>query len=147
MSGICIVLSIYFVIFIDDSVLYVIGLMINATISRVGMMSVINPHIMQVFEFRNYLIIGGFARLFHISSSFIAALISVLLSKKYSTGKELQKPYKIISAIGFVLSSIAFILSFQENDDKFDFKDYENNQNESLGVDNVRDSTEIEKTK
>ena len=83
MSGICIILSIYFIIFIDDSVLYVIGLIANTAVSRVGIMSVFNPHIMQVFEFRNYLIIGGFARLFNQSSSFIAALTSVLLSITY----------------------------------------------------------------
>ena len=53
MSGICIILSIYFIIFIDDSVLYVIGLIVNTAVSRVGIMSVFNPHIMQVFEFRD----------------------------------------------------------------------------------------------
>jgi len=145
MSGICIILSIYFIIFIDDSVLYVIGLIVNTAVSRVGIMSVFNPHIMQVFEFRNYLIIGGFARLFNQSSSFIAALTSVLLSITYSTGEELQKPYKIVAGIGLILSCVGFILSFQENDEKFLFKNDEEIQNEGLGVDTIRDNTDMDK--
>ncbi len=136
MSGICIILSIYFIIFIDDSILYVIGLIANTAVSRVGIMSVFNPHIMQVFEFRNYLIIGGFARLFNQLSCFIAALTSVLLSLKFKTGTDLQTPYRIIASIGLVLSIIGLVLSFFENDQKFEFQTNENYNGVTLGVDN-----------
>jgi len=141
MSAICIFLSIYCIIFINNSVLYFIGLLINTTISRVGMMSVINPHIMQVFEFRNYLIIGGFARLFNQSNAFFSALTSVLISLKYKTGDELKTPYRIVASVGFVFAAIGFILSFQENDKKFKFKNNEENDG-NLGVDALRLSSE-----
>ena len=149
MSGICIVLSIYFIIFIDDKNLYFIGLLINTTISRVGMMSVINPHIMQVFEFRNYLIIGGFTRLFSQLCAFLAALTSVLISLKFKTGIDLKLPYRIVASIGCGFSCVGFVLSFRENDDKFLFKN-ENNENKednnenNLGVNNMRESTDDE---
>ena len=141
MSAICIFLSIYCIIFINNSVLYFIGLLINTTISRVGMMSVINPHIMQVFEFRNYLIIGGFARLFNQSNAFFSALTSVLISLKYKTGDDLKTPYRIVASVGFVFAVTGFILSFQENDKKFKFKNSEETEG-NLGIDSLRLSSE-----
>ena len=136
MSIVCIILTIFFTIFINKFILYVIGLITSAVISRVGMMSIINPHIMQVFEFKNYLIIGGFARLFNQLSCFIAALTSVLLSLKFKTATELQTPYRIIASIGLVLSIIGLVLSFFENDQKFEFQTNENYNGDILGVDN-----------
>ena len=142
MSAICIFLTVYCFIFINNPILYFIGLIINTTISRIGMMSVINPHIMQVFEFRNYLIIGGFARLFNQSNAFLSALTSVLISLKYKTGEALKIPYRIVAGVGFVFAVIGFILSFQENDEKFKFKDLEENNGNTLGIDSIRVSNE-----
>ena len=142
MSVICIFLTIYCFIFINNPILYFIGLIINTTISRIGMMSVINPHIMQVFEFRNYLIIGGFARLFNQSNAFFSALTSVLISLKYKTGEELKTPYRIVAIVGFVFAVIGFILSFQENDEKFKFQNLEENNGNNLGIDSIRISNE-----
>ena len=140
MSSICIILSIYFFIFINNSTFYFIGLLINTTISRLGMMSIINPHIMQVFEFRNYLIIGGFARLFNQLSAFLAALTSVLISLKYKTGEELKTPYRIVSIIGFAFSSVGLILSLKENDEKFIFKNNDDFKRNSLGIESIKES-------
>ena len=142
MSAICIFLTIYCFIFINNPILYFIGLIINTTISRIGMMSVINPHIMQVFEFRNYLIIGGFARLFNQSNAFFSALTSVLISLKYKTGEELKIPYRIVAIVGFIFAVIGFILSFQENDEKFKFQNLEENNGNNLGIDSIRISNE-----
>ena len=142
MSVICIFLTIYCFIFINNPILYFIGLIVNTTISRIGMMSVINPHIMQVFEFRNYLIIGGFARLFNQSNAFFSALTSVLISLKYKTGEELKTPYRIVAIVGFVFAVIGFILSFQENDEKFKFQNLEENNGNNLGIDSIRISNE-----
>jgi len=144
MSILCIILSIYFSIFIDNKILYIIGLIISTSISRVGMMSIINPHIMQVYEFRNYLIIGGFARLFNQLSFFIAGLTSIILSFNFTNGDKLKTPYRIIAIIGILLSSIGLFLSFFENDDKFIFNNIEKNNTNSLGVDTNRESETIE---
>ena len=142
MSGICIILSIYFIIFIADKNFYFVGLLINTTISRVGMMSVINPHIMQIFEFRNYLIIGGFTRLFSQLSAFLAALTSVFLSLKFKTGNDLKIPYRIVASVGCVFSCVGFVLSFQENDEKFIFKNEKKEEckDNNLGENIIRES-------
>ena len=144
MSTISIISSIYFAIFINNFTLYVIGLLICASVSRVGMMSIINPHIMQVFEFRNYLIIGGFARLFNQLSCFIAALTSVLLSLKFKNANDLQLPYRIIAIIGIGLSFFGLILSFYENDQKFKFINDDNSQRDTLGVNNRENENEYD---
>ena len=140
MSIMCIVLSIYFTIFIDNKLFYIIGLIASTFISRVGMMSVINPHIMQVFEFRNYLIIGGFARLFNQFSFFISALISVLLSLNYKTSSELKTPYRIIASFGIVLSIIGLIFSFYEDDSKFNTKTDDSKRENTLGIGHDNDN-------
>jgi cyanate permease len=134
MSIICIILSIYFTIFIGDKVFYTIGLITSTFISRVGMMSVINPHIMQVYEFRNYLIIGGFARSFNQLSFFIAASISVILSVNNKTADSLKTPYRIIASVGIVLSIIGFIFSFYEDDSKFSTKTDDTQRENTLGI-------------
>jgi MFS family permease len=144
MSLISIILSIYCAFFINNFIFYVIGIFICATVSRVGMMSIINPHIMQVFEFRNYLIIGGFARLFNQLSCFIAALTSVLLSLKFKNANDLQLPYRIVAIIGIGLSIIGLILSFFENDQKFEFNNVGYIQKDSLGVNNRENEYEPE---
>ena len=110
-------------------------------------MSVINPHIMQVFEFRNYLIIGGFTRLFGQLCAFLAALTSVLISLKFKTGIELKLPYRIVAGIGCAFSCVGFVLSFQENDDKFLFKNEVGDNENNLGVNNIRESTDDENKK
>ena len=136
MSIICIILSIYFTICIGgNNTFYIIGLIVSTFISRVGMMSVINPHIMQVYEFRNYLIIGGFARSFNQLSFFIAASISVILSVKNKTADLLETPYRIIASIGIVLSIVGFIFSFYEDDSKFNTKTDDSKRENTLGID------------
>ena len=110
------------------------------------MMSVINPHIMNVFGFKNYLIIGGFTRLFNQLNSFFSALTSVLISLKYKTGKELKIPYIIVSSVGLIFACIGFILSFQENDEKFKFKIKDEYMEDNFRISNFKiSSTEYEK--
>lgn len=141
MSAISIILSIYFAIFINNDVLYIIGLFISSSVSRVGMMSIINPHIMQVFEFKNFLIIGGFARLFNQLSAFFAALTSVLISSQYETpnASNLETPYRIVASIGIILSCIGFILSFFENDERFQFENDVKYKEQTLVMDNNKE--------
>jgi len=143
MSIICIILSIYFIIFIENRILYIIGLIVSTIISRVGMMSIINPHMMQVFEFRNYLIIGGFARVFNQSCFFIAALISVLLSVKRKKAEDLKVPYRIIASVGLVLSIIGLIFSFYEDDSKFFTKTEDFNRENALENAHDNENNEI----
>ena len=147
MSLSCILLSIYFIFFISNKTLYISGLIVSTFISRVGMMSIINPHIIQVYEFKNYLIIGGFARLFNQLSFFFAGLTSVILSFNFKTGEELKTPYRIVALIGIVLSSIGLFLSFFENDEKFIFKNIDNFNINPLRINSSKESDIVEEEK
>ena len=143
---ISLILSILFVVFSLTynlfSSFYLIGFFFSTIMSRSSYMSIMVPHIMNIYEFRNYLIIGGFARLFNQSNAFFSALTSVLISLKYKTGEELKTPYRIVASVGFVFALIGFILSFQENDKKFKFENSEENDGNNLGMDNLRLSSE-----
>ena len=69
-------------------------------------------------------------------------MTSVLISLKYKTGEELKTPYRIVAIVGFVFAVIGFILSFQENDEKFKFQNLEENNGNNLGIDSIRISNE-----
>ena len=124
---ISLILSILFVVFSLTynlfSSFYLIGFFFSTIMSRSSYMSIMVPHIMNIYEFRNYLIIGGFSKLFVQIIFFITSLISVLISLKYKTAEDLLIPYKIIIYISSFISIFGFILSFYENDEKFEFKD------------------------
>ena len=64
-----------------------------------------------------------------------------MISLKYKTGDDLKTPYRIVASVGFVFAVTGFILSFQENDTKFKFKNIEENEG-NLGIDSLRFSSE-----
>lgn len=119
---ICSFMSIYFYFFIDNKILYPIGLLFT-TSSLVGIMSAVTPHLMHIYGLRYFLTIGGFARLFNELGSFNAALASIIISIFFETAKELVFPYKMMIVGGGILSFIGLILVFFENDDKFIYGD------------------------
>ena len=118
---ICMANAVYFIFFfyINNKIMYLIGLAVSCCASRTAMMSVINPHIMQIYEMKNFLIIGGFSRLFVQSSGFIAAIISIFISKTHKNADELHTPYVIMTIIGTILSIFGFVLTFFETDESF----------------------------
>jgi hypothetical protein len=62
-SVLTILLSIYFFIFMDNKIFYVIGLYISTTL-RGGIISSLIPHMMEVFGLKYFLTLGGLGRLF-----------------------------------------------------------------------------------
>ena len=128
---ICMVNAAYYIAFfyINNKIMYLIGLAVSCCCSRTVMMSVINPHIMQIYGMKNFLVIGGFSRLFVQSSGFIAAIISIFISKTHSNADELHSPYVIMAIIGSVLSVFGFVLTFFETDENF-FEENENKEKE-----------------
>ena len=120
-------MSVYFFFFIDDDLFYVIGLFFIIAM-LVGIMASMTPHLMNIYGMRYYLIIGGFARLFNDLSSFIVAIISIVISFYCKTAEELKVPYQIVIASGGILSLIGLTMVFFENDEKFIYGD-ENNDN------------------
>ena len=126
-SIICIVCSVYFIFVLKHTTLYYIGLLVSTTVARNAIVAVTNPHIMQIYEMRNFLFIGGFARLFNQLVGFIAGMVSIIISLDHKNADQLQKPYKIVAIVGVVLSVLGFVFTFFEGDDKFVFKNNEKN--------------------
>ena len=142
-----IIFSVYFFIFMGNKLFYVIGLYISCTF-RGGVISCITPHIMHIFGLRYYLTLGGFGRLFNQLVSFLIAMISIIISIWNKTYEELFWPYRIISAIGFVIAICGFILVFFENEEKFKFDDEEEEEKETLGKEEkVENNNKKEETK
>ena len=114
----------------------------------VGIMSSINPHLMNIFGIRNILIIGGFIHLFNQLSTFGAAITSIVISVYCKNAKELRYPYQVVTACGGVISFIGFCMIFFENDEKFSFGD-EDKEPQSLPQkeNDPNDSLEKEKQK
>lgn len=119
-----IIVTIYFVIFMKSQVFYVIGLYISC-VFRGGVLSCITPHIMHIYGLKYYLTLGGYGKLFNQLSSFLIAMISIIISIFKKTKDELATPYRIICSIGVVFSIVGFILVYFENDEKFKFDDDE----------------------
>jgi len=133
-SSLTIILSIYFCIFMENEICYVIGFFISSTI-RGGIISSLVPHIMQIFGLRYFLIVGGFGRLFMQLLSFSAGVVSIVISI-YIKGKELSFPYRIVCIVACGFAIFGLILSFYENDDKFKFDDEEDNNEIKTGEEN-----------
>lgn len=119
-----IALPIYFFIFLDSKLFYVIGLYISCCF-RGGVIACITPHIMHIFGLRYYLTLGGFGRLFNQLFNFLIAMLSIIISIWNDTAKELLQPYRIVCAFGVIIAVIGFTFVFYETDEKFKFDDDE----------------------
>ena len=133
---ICCLMTIYFYFFMDHPLLYPIGLIFTCS-SIVGIIAAFTPHLMQVYGFKYFLTIGGFARLFVEIFRFIAGLASIIFSIFFKNAHELLLPYEMIVAFGGILTIIGFILIFKENDDKFNYGDENENFSSIIVPDNA----------
>lgn len=107
-------------IFLSNNITYIFCILFGCLISC-GLMTSINPHIMQVYGIEYTLEIGGIVGICHGIVSGLGAIIAFIISKYYHTGEELQKPYKYLFFIGTIFCIISFYLAFYENNDKFIF--------------------------
>ena len=123
-SFLTILLSVFFFIFMDDRVFYVIGLYISSTL-RGGVVSSLIPHMMEVFGMRYFLTLGGLGRLFTQLFSFGAAVVSIIISIFRKGKDELLQPYRIVSLVAVGFAAFGLILTFFENDEKFNYEDDE----------------------
>lgn len=121
---ICIICSFYFIFkeSLKNVTMYYVGLLVSTTVARNAIIAVINPHLMQIYEMRNFLFIGGYSRLFNQLAGFIAGMVSIFISLDHKTADQLQGPYQIVAIVGLVLSVIGFVFTFFEGDEKFVFK-------------------------
>ena len=144
-----IALPVYFFIFMDNKVFYVIGLYVSC-IFRGGVISSITPHIMQIFGLRYYLTLGGFGKLFNQLFSFLIAMLSIIISIWNNNYKELLKPYRIVCLVGVIIAIFGFILVFYETDEKFNFDDEEKEEqqeNKKKKEDKIEEGSQKEENK
>ena len=137
-SSLTVAISIYFFVFMDNKLLYVIGLYISSVL-RGGVISSFIPHMMQIVGLKYFLTVGGLGRLFTQMFSFGAAFLSIIISLYYKNAQELLFPYRIVSIVSIGFAVFGLVLSFFENDDKFDFKVH----NFELSNDSDEESGEI----
>jgi len=119
-----IIFDCYFIIFLDQKYLYVIGLYMSC-IFRGGVMACITPHVMQIYGLKYYLLLGGFLGLFNALFNFMIAMISAIISIWCHNYSQLLLPYRIVCAVGVIFAIIGLIFVYQENDTKFKFDDEE----------------------
>ena len=96
-------------IFLMNKVMYRI-LICVCTVIMSGMLSVINPHIMEVFGIKYALELGGFAGLFMGVANLIGAIISFVYGIIWDDVNDIIEPYRIVFIVGSVCSIIAFSL-------------------------------------
>ena len=136
-------LSVYFFIFMDNKIFYVIGLYISS-LSRAGVLHCVNPHVMQIFGLRYYLTLGGFVKLFNQLFNFSIAMISIIISIGRDNYEKLLLPYRIICVCGLALAILGFILVFYENDKKFKFDENEEEKEEKEKEEKEKEEEEKE---
>lgn len=124
--------------YLFNKLLYVIGLYISSVL-RGGVISSFIPHMMQIVGLKYFLTVGGLGRLFTQMFSFGAAFLSIIISLYYKNAQELLFPYRIVSIVSIGFAVFGLVLSFFENDDKFDFKVH----NFELSNDSDEESGEI----
>ena len=117
-------LSIYLSIFIDSPIFYVIGIYVSNTL-RGGIIAAFIPHMMEIFGIKYFLTLGGLGRLFTQLFPFTVSAISIIISIFRKGKDELVLPYRIVCIVSIAFSIFGVILSFNENDEKFVFKNIE----------------------
>jgi MFS family permease len=120
-------MSVFFYIFMDNPFYYVIGLYVSSTL-RGGVICSLIPHMMEVFGMRYFLTLGGLGRLFTQLFSFGAAGVSIVISIFRKGKDELLLPYKIVSLVAAGFAAFGLILTFFENDEKFNYEDDDENE-------------------
>ena len=94
----------------------ILGIISNFFQKRI-MMCVIYQHIMQIYEMRNFLIIGGFSKLFIELFYFVVEIIYNFV--RIESDDEFKLSYFILAIVGIVLFGIGFIFTFSESDENF----------------------------
>ena len=97
--------------------IYIILVIISNFFQKRIMMCVIYQHIMQIYEMRNFLIIGGFSKLFIELFYFVVGIIYSFV--RIDPYDEFKLSNFISAMVGIVLFVIGFIFTFSESDENF----------------------------
>ncbi|MCQ2820140.1 MAG: MFS transporter [archaeon] len=124
-------LDIFFTLFIKINIMYVLGLIFSCIISA-GMMTSINPHLMEIYGMEHYLIIGGVMGLFNGIKNIFTSGLSVIISVYFKTGEELQYSYRIVSFISIFLTLGGIYFALKEDDEKFNYPNNISKENMDL---------------
>ena len=112
--------------FMDNTALYMISFVLIAT-GFVSKTISFNPLLMEIYGIEEsvilYGIISGIGKIGEIITTIAAFVISFFYTKD-----EIKTPYKVIFTIGSVCSIVSTILLFFENNEKFDYKEDQENK-------------------
>ena len=112
--------SVGLAIFLNHKIMYRI-LICACTVIMSGIMSVLNPHIMEVFGIKYSLELTGIAGLFSGIANLGGAITSFVFGIIWDKAEEIIEPYRIVFIVGASFSIIAFILQWFEPSEKFEF--------------------------
>ena len=136
----CIFQALIITIFIKSNVVYLICIFLGSIIAS-GFMSASSLHVLKVYGIKYSLEISGIIGMFGGIFNILNSSLSLIISKFYHTGEELQVAYRFVYLIGIAISATGFYLAFHEKDDKFIYL-FSPNENEYLTMINS-DSKDI----
>ena len=114
----CILQALTFTLFIKSNVIYLISIFFGSIIGS-GFMSASSLHVLKVYGIKYSLEIGGIIGMFGGIFNILNSSISLIISKYYHTGEELQVAYRFVYLFGIAISATGFFLAFHEKNDKF----------------------------
>ena len=128
--------------FMDNTALYMLSFVLVAT-GLVSKMVSFNPLLMEIYGIEESVIlsgiINGIGKVGEIATTIAAFVISFFYTKD-----EIKTPYKIIFTIGSVCSIVSTILLFFESNEKFDYKeDQEDKDVNEIEIDKLVDTDTI----
>ena len=126
----------------DNTALYMLSFVLVAT-GLVSKMVSFNPLLMEIYGIEESVIlsgiINGIGKVGEIATTIAAFVISFFYTKE-----EIKTPYKIIFTIGSVCSIVSTILLFFESNEKFDYKeDQEDKDVNEIEIDKLVDTDTI----
>ena len=143
---ICAIVSIFpgiiLLFFMDNTALYMLSFVLVAT-GLVSKMVSFNPLLMEIYGIEESVIlsgiINGIGKVGEIATTIAAFVISFFYTKD-----EIKTPYKVIFTIGSVCSIVSTILLFFESNEKFDYKeDQEDKDVNEIEIDKLVDTDTI----
>ena len=116
----CIFHALILSILIKSNTIYLICIFLGSIIIS-GFFASSRLHILKVYGIKYSLEISGIIGIFGGIFNILNSSLSLIISKFYHKGEELQVAYRYVYIIGILISGIGFYLSIHEKDDEFQY--------------------------
>ena len=136
---ICKIICLFFIIhsiilafFIQSNLIYIISIFVGSIFVN-GIHNIVQPHVMKIYGIKYCIEIGGVINISTGIVNILKAGLSFIISFYYHTGKELQKPYRIIFLCGIGFNAVGYYFASKEKEDLFIYP-YSLNDNNQKNV-------------